>query len=370
MQQRHIAREPHEACRLGFAGHAPLPVAARALQLLPRELEQEVEELIVPARRIRGPGPFHAAGEGICSLASAAFARPRVGHILLRRGSRPRGAGAMAFAEGVAAANESHGLGVVHAHATKGVPDVLGTLRGIRVYSPGPIRLLRHGTFRIQVDKPHRGAPQRALAGAVHRAGRVLLLLWAGPQVQALCAVWGVDPASAVLGHWAAHGLDGCGASQDKEVTPAEAVPVLLLDGPQQPAGLVQVRVVCPAAFWLEALAAPAAAPVPVGLAVAAGAMPRQPDEERPIVPEVCGPALLRVGEGCLQVRDHRLEVEGLQRGVVSWQLRHCSVVLGRGPELQSGARAQGAQRQQRPANHSGHGKTRGSDPCACRVLR
>jgi len=55
---------------------------------------------------------------------------------------------------------------------------------------------------------------------------------------------------------------------------------VLLLDRPQQPPRLVQVRVVIPALLRLEALARAVAAAAAVELPVRAGAVPRQAHEE------------------------------------------------------------------------------------------
>ncbi len=44
-----------------------------------------------------------------------------------------------------------------------------------------------------------------------------------------------------------AHGLEGDVASEEQQVSPRDAVAILLLDGPEQAAGLVQVAIVGPA---------------------------------------------------------------------------------------------------------------------------
>src|SRR5207253_11021901 len=80
------------------------------------------------------------------------------------------------------------------------------------------------------------------------------------------------------------HRLRGEVAGQDQEVGPGDLVAVLLLDRPEQAAGLVEVGVVRPAVEGGEALLAGAAAAPPVLDAVGAGGVPRHPDEERPVV--------------------------------------------------------------------------------------
>src|SRR5262249_13158244 len=68
----------------------------------------------------------------------------------------------------------------------------------------------------------------------------------------------------------------------------------LLLDRPEQPTRLVEVRVVGPAAEGSKALHAAAATAPAVGDAVRARGMPRHPDEERPVVAVVGRPPVLR----------------------------------------------------------------------------
>ena len=53
-----------------------------------------------------------------------------------------------------------------------------------------------------------------------------------------------------------AHGLERHVASQDEEISPRELAAVLLLDGPQQAASLVQAHIVGPAVEGCEALLA------------------------------------------------------------------------------------------------------------------
>ena len=104
---------------------------------------------------------------------------------------------------------------------------------------------------------------------------------------------------------------------------------VLLLDRPQQPAGLVEVAVVGPAVQRREALHAGAGAAAAVADAVGAGAVPGHADEERAVVAEVGRPPVLRGRQHLVDVPRQRVEVEGLEgRGVV--EVRAQRVGLGR----------------------------------------
>src|SRR6202035_1078800 len=75
-----------------------------------------------------------------------------------------------------------------------------------------------------------------------------------------------------------------------EEVGPGDLAAVLLLDGPEQPARLVEARVVGPAVERCEALRAAAATAASVGDAVGAGGMPAHPDEQRSVMAVVGRP--------------------------------------------------------------------------------
>ena len=93
---------------------------------------------------------------------------------------------------------------------------------------------------------------------------------------------------------------------------------VLLLDRPEQPARLVEARVVGPAVERGEALRALPAAAAAVSDAVRARGVPAHPDEERPVVAVVGRPPLLRRRHQLDEVAPERLDVEALERlGVV-----------------------------------------------------
>jgi hypothetical protein len=108
-----------------------------------------------------------------------------------------------------------------------------------------------------------------------------------------------------------AHGLEGDVAGQDHQVGPGDLLPVLLLDRPEQPAGLVEVAVVGPAVEGGEALHAGAGAAAAVLDAVGAGGVPGHADEQTPVVAPVGRPPGLRVGHQGAQIGLQGREVEG-----------------------------------------------------------
>src|SRR5690606_25820091 len=115
-----------------------------------------------------------------------------------------------------------------------------------------------------------------------------------------------------------AHRLQGDVAGQDVQVGPGDLLAVLLLDRPQQAAGLVEAAVVGPAVERGEALLAGPGAAAAVADAVGARAVPRHPDHVRAVVAEVGGPPVLGVGGELGDVPAHRREVGAVERlGVV-----------------------------------------------------
>src|SRR5690606_31461902 len=93
----------------------------------------------------------------------------------------------------------------------------------------------------------------------------------------------------------AAHVLDRDVAGEDQQVGPGEVPAVLLLDRPQQPAGLVEVAVVGPRIERGEALLAAVGATAAVGRAVGARGVPGHADEERAVMAVVRRPPRLAV---------------------------------------------------------------------------
>ncbi len=110
-----------------------------------------------------------------------------------------------------------------------------------------------------------------------------------------------------------AHRLVGHVAGEDDEVGPADLVAILLLDRPQQAAGLVEVAVVGPRVEGGEALVAGAAAAPAVGDAIGAGGVPGHADHQAAVVAPVGRPPGLAVGHQGLEVVLERVDVELLQ---------------------------------------------------------
>src|SRR5438045_7689930 len=90
-----------------------------------------------------------------------------------------------------------------------------------------------------------------------------------------------------------AHRLEGDVAGENHQVGPGDFPAVFLLDRPQQPARLVEVRVIGPRVEGREALLAGAGAAAAVGDAVGAGAVPRHANEQPAVVAKVGRPPFL-----------------------------------------------------------------------------
>ena len=119
------------------------------------------------------------------------------------------------------------------------------------------------------------------------------------------------------------HRLEGDVAGEDHQVGPRDLAAVLLLDRPQQPARLVEVGVVGPAAERRKAQLPGARAAAAVVDAVGARGVPRHADEERPVVAEVRRPPVLRVRHHRRDVLLHRSEIERLELVGVVERLAH-----------------------------------------------
>src|SRR5512138_245131 len=135
----------------------PLMRTGRALRQFPLVAEQDPKEVVAPLRWRVGPSDLQAAGDTVTPFAGAEAALPAEALLLDagRFGLRPhmgRRAGAVGFAEGVAAGDERNRLFVIHGHASESLPDILGRRDGIRV----AVR-----AFRIDVDQPHLHGSER-----------------------------------------------------------------------------------------------------------------------------------------------------------------------------------------------------------------
>src|SRR5579883_1504410 len=256
-----------------------------------------------------GPGALKPAGDRIGALAAAKAVLPA--KTLLLDGSSlglgtdvlARWSSAVGFAERVAANNERNGLFVIHRHAAERFANVLRCEARVRVAA---------WPLRVHVDQAHVVSGEWS-----HELSVLGMALVAQPGI--LCAPEDLLRLPDILSPEAEaerlepHRFQGHVAGEDEQIGPGDLPPVLLLDRPEQPARLVQVRVVGPAVERSEALR-PAPAPAPtIGDAVGARGMPRHPDEEWPIVAEVGWPPILGRGHQLDEVALERFHVEGLE---------------------------------------------------------
>jgi hypothetical protein len=216
-------------------------------------------------------------------------------------------AGAVGLAERVTTGDEGDRLLVVHRHPGERDPDVVG--RGERVRTA-------FGALRVDVDQAHGhvaegrvGQIERILAGVALVAEPGVLrapedLLWF-PDVLA---------AEAEAERGEPHRLERDVAGEHEQIGPGDLLAVLLLDRPQQAAGLVEVGVVRPAVQRGEALAPVTTTATPVLDAIGAGLVPRHADEQWSVVAVVGRPPVLRGGHHLDDVGLERLDVQAGER--------------------------------------------------------
>ena len=285
---------------------------AGLLRELPLVTEEHVEEAVVPLRRLGGPGDLEAAGDRVLSLAAGVLALPAEALRLERRAlgldtDQVGVAGTMGLAEGVAARDEGDGLLVVHRHPAEGLADVAGRCQRVGVAAR---------TLGVHVDEAHLDRAQRL--GKVALAAVPLV---AQPGVlrppEDLLRLPDVLTPEAEAERLEPHVLQRDVSGQDEQVCPRDRLAVLLLDRPQQPAGLVEVAVVGPAVERGEPLVAGAGAAAAVVDPVGAGRVPAQPDHQAAVVAEVGRPPVLRAAEDVDDVALERVDVEARERGGV-----------------------------------------------------
>ncbi len=224
-------------------------------------------------------------------------------------------AGAVRFAEGMAAGDQRDSFLVVHRHAAEGLANVRRSRDRVGL----PLRPLG-----VHVDEAHGRGAERVLQQAdvaelalilmtvrLHvgdqrafaRARRALAVAGVGPEpplfaapVDVLIRLPSIGAPPGETERFEAHRLERDVAREDHEIGPGNLAAVLLLDRPQEAARLVEAHVVRPAIERREALLPARAAAAPIADAVGAGAVPGHADEERAVVAEIRGPPVLRIG--------------------------------------------------------------------------
>ena len=274
---------------LRVLGHE-LPGAGRALLQLPLVAVEQFEIPVAPLGGRRGPDNLQPAGDGVLAHTATEAALPADELLLNRGGLRIRAdqvgiAGAVGLTEAVSADDQRGGLLVVHRHPREGLADVVrGSQRiGLAV-----------GAFRVDVDQTHLHRAQRIVQIALTAVALVAepFLLRAPVDLLGLPDVGAAECEAERL---EPHGFQCDVAGQHEQVGPGDLLAVLLLQRPQQPAGLVEVDVVRPGVQGSEALRALTGAAATVGDPVGAGGVPAKPDEETAVVPVVSRPPVLRL---------------------------------------------------------------------------
>ncbi len=319
--QREIGREHHWRVLLvrivGVADHVlvrrflrvPLMGAGRALAPFPIVFEQRVEVAVVPLDRLGRPGALEAAGNRVFAHAAAGLVLP-ADALLMKRGCLGFGAdillghGAVALAESVPAGDQRDRFIIVHRHARESFANVRRRGERIRV----TVR-----TLRVHVDQAHLHVGQRLRQVALAAVALVAEPLLFRAPVDVLFGLPDVRAAEAEAEGLEAHVLHGGIAGEDDQIGPGDFIAVLLLDGPEQPARLVQVGVIRPAVGRREPLRAHAAAAATVAGAVGARSMPGHANEQRPVVTIVGRPPVLRLRHQGVKVLLQCLHVQLLE---------------------------------------------------------
>jgi hypothetical protein len=269
----------------------PLVRTSGTLGELPLVAEEVREEVVAPLGGRRGPRHLETAGDRVAAVATFVAALPAEALQLeacafwLDADMCAGIGGSMRLAEGVPSGDERHRFFVVHRHSAERLANVPGRGDGIR---------LAVWSFRIHVDETHLHGGERILELTVAAIPLVAEPRGLGSPVDVLFGFPDVLPSAGEAERLESHRLQGAVAGKHHQVGPRKPAVVPLLDGPEQTARLVEVRVVGPAAERREAQCARSRAAAAVADAVRARTVPRHPDEEGTVVAEVGRPPVLR----------------------------------------------------------------------------
>ena len=210
----------------------------------------------------------------------------------------------MRLTESVSAGDQRDGFFVVHRHARERLANIDGRSERIGV----SVR-----AFRIHVNQAHLHCRERILEVAFAGVALVREPHVFGTPVGHLVGLPRVDASAGEAERLESHRFQRAVSGEDHEIGPRDLAAVLLFDRPEQMARLVEVRVVRPAVERLETLLARSCTAAPVADAIGSRAMPGHANEERPIVPVVGRPPILRRGHQRENVRLDRFEIEAVE---------------------------------------------------------
>src|ERR1051325_2972363 len=186
----------------------------------------------------------------------------------------------MSFTKGVTAGNQRDRFLVVHCHACECLADVVsGCDRiGLAVWS-----------FRIDVGEAHLYCAERVLNFALAAAAAVAFVAEPCPFRSPVELLWfpGVGATAGKTESLEAHRLERDVADQHKQIGPGNSATVFLFDGPQEPARLVEVRVVGPTVEWRKTLLPATSSAAAIRDTVSAGAVPGKADEQATVMTKV-----------------------------------------------------------------------------------
>ena len=303
-----------------------MPRTAWTLHQFPLAAEQVVEEAVVPLHRVGGPCALKAAGDCVAAFAASKSVLPAE-TLLLEAGSLGFGSDILArirspmgFAKRVSASNKRNGLLVIHGHAAERLSNVSGCSERIRD-SIWPLR--------IHVNQAHLDGTERILEFPVATVTLVSKPRGLRPPVNVLFGLPDVFTPTCETERLESHRLQGTITGEDHQIGPRDPPAVLLLNRPKQPSGLVEAHIVGPAVEGRKTLCAGGSAAAAVVDAVRASAVPRHPNEERPIVTVVSRPPVLRRRHQLCDVRLQCVQVKCFELLTVVEILAHW-IRLGR----------------------------------------
>ena len=272
--------------------------------------EQQIEIAVIPLDRIRGPRALKARGGGVVPLARAMGVDPAQSHFLHRSTFRFAadsilGTGTMAFAKGVAARDQRHGVFIVHAHTRECFPHIAARGQNVRF----AIRALR-----VHIDQTHLNSRQRVLEIAFTGITLVTKPFGFRTPIHVFFRCPNISASTAKSEGLAAHRFNRDVARQDHQIRPADRVAVFLLDRPQQTPCLVEIAIVRPAVQRRETLLASAAATATVCGTIGSGAVPCHADEQATVMAIIRRPPILAVGHQRGQVFLQRLHIQTFER--------------------------------------------------------
>ena len=287
----------------------PLVGTGWAFGQFPFVAEEVPEKVVTPLRRCGRPGYFKSARDCVAAFACTEAALPSEALCFDRRCFRfgaDMGCGSrtMGFAERVAARNQRDGFFVIHRHARKRFANVACCCERVRV----SVR-----AFRVHIDQAHLHGRERIFKIAFSGIALVVQPLALRAPVHILIRLPNVLTSAAKTEGFESHRFKRDVAGKNHKVGPGNFAAILLFDRPEQTTRLVQADVVRPTVQRCKPLLAPATTAAAVANAVGAGAVPCHTDEQRPVVAEVCGPPVLRVGHQRSEVFLHRSKVEALE---------------------------------------------------------